>query len=172
MEQKISLDMPIEELDFSTRSYNCLIRSGILTLGTLVDTSRQELSHIRNMGAKSMNEIEEKVHLCGYALKDTPRCDRLKKMQFLNKAHDHFFELTRNFNSTHFSPHNQTFVYPSVLSSSTGWEYVRKMVLMAYGVSDICSLPDDKEQEINTFAIELTDMLFDRLCEQTVGCVR
>ena len=37
-------------------------------------------------------------------------------------------------------------MYPSVLSSSTGWEYVRKVVLMAYGVSDICSLPDDKEE--------------------------
>ena len=54
MEQKISLDMPIEELDFSTRSYNCLTRSGILTLGALVDTSRRELGCIRNMGAKSM----------------------------------------------------------------------------------------------------------------------
>ena len=83
MEQKISLDMPIEELDFSTRSYNCLTRSGILTLGALVDTSRRELGCIRNMGAKSMEEIEEKVRLCGYALKDAPRCDHLKKMQFL-----------------------------------------------------------------------------------------
>lgn len=172
MEQKISLDTPIEELDFSTRSYNCLTRSGILALGALVDMSRRELGRIRNMGAKSMKEIEEKVRLCGYELKDTPKCDHIKKMQFLRKAHDHFFELTRNFNSTHFSSHDQTFVYPSVLSSSTGWEYVRKMVLMAYGVSDICSLPDDKEQEINTFAIELTDMLFDKLCEQTTGYIR
>ena len=57
MEQKISLDMPIEELDFSTRSYNCLTRSGILTLGALVDTSRRELGCIKNMGAKSM-EVE------------------------------------------------------------------------------------------------------------------
>lgn len=107
-----------------------------------------------------MEEIEEKVRLCGYALKDAPRFDHLKKMQFLKKAHDHFFELTRSFNSTHFSPYSQDWVYPSVLSSSTGWEYVRKVVLMAYGVSDICSLPDDKEEEVNAFAIELTDMLF------------
>ena len=172
MEQKISLDMPIEELDFSTRSYNCLTRSGILTLGALVDTSRRELGCIKNMGAKSMEDIEEKVRLCGYALKDTLRCDHLKKMQFLKKAHDHFFELTRSFNSTHFSPYSQDWVYPSVLSSSTGWEYVRKVVLMAYGVSDICSLPDDKEEEVNAFAIELTDMLFGRLSKQTTGYVR
>lgn len=171
MEQKISLDTPIEELDFSTRSYNCLTRNGILTLRALVSTSRRELGRIRNMGTKSMDEIEEKVHLCGYEFKDTPKCDHLKKMQFLRKAHDHFFELTRNFNSTHFSPHDQTFIYPSVLSSTTGWEYVRKVVLMAYGVSDICSLPDEKEQEINDFAIKLTDMLFSQLYEQTVDFV-
>lgn len=82
------------------------------------------------------------------------------------------FELTRSFNSTHFSPYSQDWVYPSVLSSSTGWEYVRKVVLMAYGVSDICSLPDDKEEEVNAFAIELTDMLFGRLSKQTTGYVR
>ena len=55
------LDMTIEELDLSVRSYNCLKRAGILTLHDLVDKSENEMVKIRNLGKKSLKEVKEKL---------------------------------------------------------------------------------------------------------------
>ncbi len=52
-------DMPIEELHLSVRSYNCLKRVGIHTLGALA--AIEDLSGVRNMGKKNIEEITEKV---------------------------------------------------------------------------------------------------------------
>lgn len=59
VDQKLSI--PIEELDISVRSYNCLKRSGIDTLSDLIDKTEQEIKELRNLGRKSFEELKEKV---------------------------------------------------------------------------------------------------------------
>lgn len=63
------VDMNIEDLDFSVRSYNSLKRAGIHTLQTLLTYSYEDMTKIRNLGKKSMKEIEEKLQEKGYTLK-------------------------------------------------------------------------------------------------------
>ncbi len=53
----------IEVLDLSVRSYNCLKRVGITTIGALMDLDEDALYHIRNLGRKSIDEIKSKIML-------------------------------------------------------------------------------------------------------------
>lgn len=62
--------MPIEDLDLSVRSYNCLKREGVATVGELLDKTGQELLEIRNFGSKSVDEVTEKLAELGVALKE------------------------------------------------------------------------------------------------------
>ncbi len=55
------LDMTIEELDLSVRSYNCLKRAGIQTVQDLAAKSEDDMSKVRNLGKKSLKEINEKL---------------------------------------------------------------------------------------------------------------
>ena len=64
--------MPIEDLDLTVRSYNCLKREGIHTVGELVSRSEADLLDIRNFGAKSIDEVKMKLVGLGLALKDSP----------------------------------------------------------------------------------------------------
>jgi DNA-directed RNA polymerase subunit alpha len=64
--------LPIEELDLTVRSYNCLKREGIHTVGELVARSEADLMDIRNFGAKSIDEVKVKLVGLGMALKDSP----------------------------------------------------------------------------------------------------
>jgi len=57
--------MPIESLDLTVRSYNCLKREGIHTVGELITRSEADLLDIRNFGAKSIDEIKVKLHGLG-----------------------------------------------------------------------------------------------------------
>src|SRR5437763_13967982 len=66
------LALPIEELDLTVRSYNCLKREGIHSVGELVARSEQDLLDIRNFGAKSIEEVKQKLVDMGLALKDSP----------------------------------------------------------------------------------------------------
>ncbi len=66
------LALPIEELDLTVRSYNCLKREGIHSVGELVGRSEADLLDIRNFGAKSIDEVKAKLHGMGLALKDSP----------------------------------------------------------------------------------------------------
>ncbi len=66
------LALPIEELEMTVRSYNCLKREGIHTVGELVARSEADLLDIRNFGAKSIDEVKVKLHSMGLALKDSP----------------------------------------------------------------------------------------------------
>ena len=59
---------PIHELDLSIRSENCLMRGGITTIGELLKRSRDDLLKFRNLGRKSLTEIEEKLTARGYVL--------------------------------------------------------------------------------------------------------
>lgn len=59
------LSMSIEELDLSVRSFNCLKRDNIETVGELINRNIEDLMKIRNMGKKSLDEIVLKVHGLG-----------------------------------------------------------------------------------------------------------
>ena len=63
---------PIEQLDLSVRSYNCLKREGIHTVGELVGRSEADLLDIRNFGQKSIDEVKDKLLSMNLALKDSP----------------------------------------------------------------------------------------------------
>ena len=62
------LDMTIEELDLSVRSYNCLKRAGINTVGELVRKTEEEMMKVRNLGKKSLEEVENKLKELGLSL--------------------------------------------------------------------------------------------------------
>ncbi|WP_298456305.1 DNA-directed RNA polymerase subunit alpha [uncultured Cellulomonas sp.] len=66
------LALPVEELQLTIRSYNCLKREGIHTVGELVARSEADLLDIRNFGAKSITEVKEKLAELGLSLKDSP----------------------------------------------------------------------------------------------------
>ena len=60
-ETNAELDKQIEDLDFSVRSYNCLKRAGIHSVRQLVEFSENDLLNIRNFGAKSIEEVKDKL---------------------------------------------------------------------------------------------------------------
>jgi DNA-directed RNA polymerase subunit alpha len=62
--------LPIEELQLSVRSYNCLKREGINSVGDLVEKSEQELVDIRNFGQKSIDEVKQKLEDLGMSLRE------------------------------------------------------------------------------------------------------
>ncbi|WBL17757.1 MULTISPECIES: DNA-directed RNA polymerase subunit alpha [Citricoccus] len=64
--------LPIEDLELTVRSYNCLKREGIHSVGELVARSEADLMDIRNFGAKSIDEVKEKLVELGLSLKDSP----------------------------------------------------------------------------------------------------
>ena len=55
------LEMTIEELDFSVRSFNCLKRAGINTVADLVNTTEEDMMKVRNLGRKSYEEVVKKM---------------------------------------------------------------------------------------------------------------
>ncbi|HOM71389.1 MAG TPA: DNA-directed RNA polymerase subunit alpha [Armatimonadota bacterium] len=62
-------DARIEELDFSVRTYNCLKKANILTIGELVQYNETDLMNIRNFGKKSLNEVKDKLAMLGLSLR-------------------------------------------------------------------------------------------------------
>ena len=63
------LDMTIEELDLSVRSYNCLKRAGIQTVQDLAAKSEDDMMKVRNLGKKSLKEVKEKLVELGLGFK-------------------------------------------------------------------------------------------------------
>ena len=63
------LEMTIEELDLSVRSYNCLKRAGINTVQELTNKSEPEMIKVRNLGRKSLEEVKHKLHDLGLGLR-------------------------------------------------------------------------------------------------------
>ncbi|MFW0968211.1 MAG: DNA-directed RNA polymerase subunit alpha [Thermacetogeniaceae bacterium] len=63
------LEMPIEEMELSVRSFNCLKRAGINTVGDLTMRTVEEMMKVRNLGKKSLEEVEKKLAELGYSLK-------------------------------------------------------------------------------------------------------
>jgi DNA-directed RNA polymerase subunit alpha len=63
------LEKQVEDLDLSVRSYNCLKRAGIHSVRQLVEFSENDLLNIRNFGAKSIEEVTDKLQSMGLGLK-------------------------------------------------------------------------------------------------------
>lgn len=63
------MDMSIEELDLSVRSYNCLKRAGINTVAELLNRTEEEMMKVRNLGKKSLEEVSQKLHELGLSLR-------------------------------------------------------------------------------------------------------
>ncbi len=63
------LEMTIEELDMSVRSFNCLKRAGIDTVEDLTNKTEEEMIKVRNLGKKSLEEVIQKLHSLGLDLK-------------------------------------------------------------------------------------------------------
>ncbi len=64
----ITDERPVEDLELTVRSYNCLKREGVDTIGQLATMTEEELMNIRNLGMKSVDEIRSKLLEYGYAL--------------------------------------------------------------------------------------------------------
>jgi len=62
------LEMTIEELDLSVRSFNCLKRAGINTVEDLTNKSEDEMMKVRNLGRKSLEEVIAKLESLGFKL--------------------------------------------------------------------------------------------------------
>jgi len=63
------LEMTIEELELSVRSYNCLKRAGINTVQELCSKTEEEMMKVRNLGRKSLEEVQEKLEELGLSLR-------------------------------------------------------------------------------------------------------
>lgn len=69
----------IEELDLSVRSYNCLKRAGINTIGELAQKTEEEMMRVRNLGRKSLKEVMQKLRENGFELKHSYDLDDEEK---------------------------------------------------------------------------------------------
>ena len=65
------LEMTIEDLDLSVRAYNCLKRAGINTVSELVQRNQEDMMKVRNLGKKSLEEVEQKLQALGLSLRPT-----------------------------------------------------------------------------------------------------
>lgn len=65
------LEMTIEELDLSVRSYNCLKRAGINTVEELTEKTEEDMMKVRNLGKKSLEEVQQKLESLDLGLKES-----------------------------------------------------------------------------------------------------
>ncbi|MGE5591012.1 MAG: DNA-directed RNA polymerase subunit alpha [Bacillota bacterium] len=65
------MEMTIEELDLSVRSYNCLKRAGINTVAELTSKTDEEMIKVRNLGKKSLEEVKQKLGAIGLSLRES-----------------------------------------------------------------------------------------------------
>ena len=63
------LEMTIEELDMSVRSFNCLKRAGIDTVEDLINRTEEDMMKVRNLGKKSLEEVIQKLQSLGLSLR-------------------------------------------------------------------------------------------------------
>jgi len=62
------LSMTIDELDLSVRSFNCLKRANINTVADLISKTGEDMMKVRNMGKKSLDEVQKKLEMMGLSL--------------------------------------------------------------------------------------------------------
>lgn len=93
-----SLNLPVEDLDLSVRSYNCLKREGIHTVGELVARSEEDLLDIRNFGSKSIDEVKETLASLGLSLRDSsPGFDPMEAIERYDEDNDADFAETEQY---------------------------------------------------------------------------
>ena len=63
------VNMSIDDLDLTVRSYNCLKRAGISTVEELTQKTEEEMSRVRNLGKKSLKEVKEKLQALNLSFK-------------------------------------------------------------------------------------------------------
>ena len=68
-EKEKVLEMSIDELELSVRSYNCLKRAGIQTVDELTQKTEDEMMHVKNLGKKSLKEVKDKMYQLGLFFK-------------------------------------------------------------------------------------------------------
>lgn len=68
-EKRKILEMPIEDLELSVRSYNCLKRAGINTVEDLIQRTEEDMIKVRNLGKKSLEEVDQKLAELGLSLR-------------------------------------------------------------------------------------------------------
>ena len=90
------LALPIEDLDLTVRSYNCLKREGIHTVGELLSRSEADLLDIRNFGSKSIDEVKAKLVSMGMSLKDSPAGFDPTQHQNYNASDEDFSDADAN----------------------------------------------------------------------------
>ncbi|MCL2665112.1 MAG: hypothetical protein FWE82_05820, partial [Defluviitaleaceae bacterium] len=76
---------PIEKIGFSTRVYNALQRMGIRTVGEMLALTREQISSIRNLGVKSVNEMEDVQKEIKYGGRPKTREERLADIAEMEK---------------------------------------------------------------------------------------
>ena len=64
------LEMSIDDMDLSVRSYNCLKRAGIQTVADLTERTEEDMLKVRNLGRKSLDEVIAKLESYGLSLKN------------------------------------------------------------------------------------------------------
>ena len=69
--KKKVLEMSIEDMDLSVRSYNCLKRANIHTIEDLTKKSEDDMLKVRNLGRKSLDEVISKLRSYGFDFKDS-----------------------------------------------------------------------------------------------------
>jgi DNA-directed RNA polymerase subunit alpha len=94
------LSTPIEQLDMTVRSYNCLKREGIHTVGELITRSEADLLDIRNFGAKSIDEVKAKLIEMGLNLKDAPPGFDPSSVVYAGDDDDDFDDQDQNYAET------------------------------------------------------------------------
>ena len=61
----------VEDMDLTVRSFNCLMRADIKTVGDLVSKTEEEIMKVRNLGRKSLDEVKDKLKSMGLSLKES-----------------------------------------------------------------------------------------------------
>ena len=84
-----SFALPIDDLDLTVRSYNCLKREGIHTVGELVARTESDLLDIRNFGQKSIDEVKVKLHQLGSVAQGQPGRLRPVRSRRVRRRHRH-----------------------------------------------------------------------------------
>lgn len=74
-----ALNMPIDGLGLSVRSHNCLLRAGVETVGDIVRMGREKLMRVRNLGGRSLQEIENTLATLGVKLEEGAQPDAVRQ---------------------------------------------------------------------------------------------
>lgn len=158
----------LEANDFSIRTYNILVcRLGLKTLGDILNLTYDDIARVRGAGTKTIHEVANLAKSCGYELKGYSSADpdskKSRRSTFLHEARKHFFSLASEFDRMYYHPYNHPCVFPNKLCGESGWDIVKRAVFATYDVSDVAYLPDEKRDEVNKFAMAITDLLFNQL---------